>query len=438
MRFRGPKIALVATLSLCGCVHWQYGDPPPRAPESIDLNHPIVSFGSTDLSRLPTWGDGFRQSWASTVISEMESELGRYSAADSLDVEADSRQLAFTQFTPGDVGSYDRVARSLPPHYLSRFVLQADQHLQGISWFSSIMTGLTLGAWGFLPGFGVDVSTDCGWNVYGVASTQERHLLRDNSHYKKSVFGNAWWYFFSRRSALQTAYRETVLACLDDIGGETAREISRLEQANSALVEFDSVAERNKSPRGDTVQARPSGRFAGAIAATVSIDTDEGSGSGFYVSGDGLIVTNYHVVGESKYVTVLDGSHGEIPGRVLARDALRDLAIVKVGIEVGAVLALGARATVGDDVVAIGAPLGLQHTVTKGIVSATRMIDGEVSIVQTDASISPGSSGGPIVHIESGYVIGIATFKISQDSGEGLGFAVSAEEVREAFGAFLD
>ena len=90
---------------------------------------------------------------------------------------------------------------------------------------------------------------------------------------------------------------------------------------------------------------------------------------------------------------------------------------------------------VGTDVVAVGSPLGLQGTVTRGIVSAIRQVDG-VKLVQTDASINAGNSGGPLL-TEDGKVIGINTLKIREDGVESIGFAVASDEAKTAFSSFL-
>lgn len=91
----------------------------------------------------------------------------------------------------------------------------------------------------------------------------------------------------------------------------------------------------------------------------------------------------------------------------------------------------------GADVLAVGAPEGFSWTVSKGIVSAIRDAGG-LRIIQTDAPINRGNSGGPLILIESGRVIGVNTLKLRRDGAEGLGFAVSAQNVRAAFLRFLE
>src|SRR5262249_13061267 len=109
---------------------------------------------------------------------------------------------------------------------------------------------------------------------------------------------------------------------------------------------------------------------------------------------------------------------------------------VKVGVNGLPYAELGIEATVGDDVFAVGAPSGLEGTVTKGIVSQVREFEG-LKLIQTDAAISPGNSGGPLISAKSGRVIGINTWKIRKEQGEGLSFAVAVEELERAFGTLF-
>ena len=165
-----------------------------------------------------------------------------------------------------------------------------------------------------------------------------------------------------------------------------------------------------------------------ASAAVVSIETPGGRGSGFFVTPE-LVLTNAHVV-ESHSSVVLRMSDGTtMPGRVQRSAPEVDIAIVRVNqsrpaqqtMTMGTVK--GARP--GQEVIAIGSALGmLQNTVTRGIVSAVRNASG-VILIQTDAAINRGNSGGPLID-RSGRVIGITTLKIAGNS-ESLGFAVAID-----------
>jgi len=161
-----------------------------------------------------------------------------------------------------------------------------------------------------------------------------------------------------------------------------------------------------------------------ASAGVVSIETTATRGTGFFVTPD-LIVTNAHVVGGHSYLSVRLAGGKTIQGRVERTSVDLDLATIRASAprEATQILELGSLSNVraGQEVLAIGSPLGLQNTVTRGIVSAVRMVGG-VQLIQTDAAINPGNSGGPLLD-RDGRVIGITTLKMARGA-ESLGFAV--------------
>ncbi|MEL6494211.1 MAG: HhoA/HhoB/HtrA family serine endopeptidase [Cyanobacteria bacterium J06623_7] len=163
----------------------------------------------------------------------------------------------------------------------------------------------------------------------------------------------------------------------------------------------------------------------------------KGLGSGFVVSSDGLILTNAHVVEGSDKVTVTlkDGTTYE--GEVMGTDFFTDVAVIKIEAdELPAVtFADSDNLQPGEWAIAIGNPLGLDNTVTTGIVSATGrsssqvgVADKRVSFVQTDAAINPGNSGGPLLNAQ-GEVIGVNTAIIQ--NAQGLGFAIPVNTARD-------
>jgi S1-C subfamily serine protease len=162
-----------------------------------------------------------------------------------------------------------------------------------------------------------------------------------------------------------------------------------------------------------------------AAAAVVLIRASNSTGTGFFVTQD-LVLTNAHVVEGHSFVTVRLSSGQNIQGRVERSSADLDLAVVRATARPDAnqILQLGSAGTVrpGQEVIAIGSPLGLQNTVTRGIVSAVRTIGG-VDLIQTDAAINPGNSGGPLLD-RDGRVIGVTTLKMMRGA-ESLGFAVA-------------
>src|SRR5881397_166106 len=152
-------------------------------------------------------------------------------------------------------------------------------------------------------------------------------------------------------------------------------------------------------------------------------------GSGFVINPNGLIVTNNHVVDGATEIKVTLADGRELPGRVLGRDPKTDIALLKVDATGLLVIPLGdsSRLQVGEPVMAIGNPFGLEQTVTTGIVSATGRVIGEGpydDFIQTDASINPGNSGGPLIN-GRGQVVGINTAIVSRSGGSvGIGFAI--------------
>jgi serine protease Do len=154
-----------------------------------------------------------------------------------------------------------------------------------------------------------------------------------------------------------------------------------------------------------------------------------GLGSGFVITPDGTIVTNNHVVDGANQIKVTMSDGREFTAKVLGRDAKTDVALVKIEARDLPVVPLGdtAELQVGEPVMAIGNPFGLEQTVTTGIVSATGRVIGEGpydDFIQTDAAINPGNSGGPLINAR-GQAIGINTAIFSQNGGSvGVGFAI--------------
>jgi serine protease Do len=152
-------------------------------------------------------------------------------------------------------------------------------------------------------------------------------------------------------------------------------------------------------------------------------------GSGFIISPDGYVVTNNHVVADGAEIIVRLDRGSEHPARVVGTDPATDLALLKIEATGLPVLPLGNsdRLEVGEPVMAIGNPFGLDQTVTTGIVSAKERFIGSGpydDFIQTDASVNPGNSGGPLID-SRGAVVGINTAIFSRSGGSvGIGFAI--------------
>jgi serine protease Do len=160
-------------------------------------------------------------------------------------------------------------------------------------------------------------------------------------------------------------------------------------------------------------------------------------GSGFVISSDGYILTNNHVVDDANQIKIKLADGKEYDAKVVGRDPKTDLALLKAeGVSGLQSLQLGDSDSlkVGNWVVAIGSPFGLEQTVTAGIVSAKGRVIGSGpydNFIQTDASINPGNSGGPLLNTE-GEVIGINTAIFSQSGGNvGIGFAIPVNMAKE-------
>lgn len=150
-------------------------------------------------------------------------------------------------------------------------------------------------------------------------------------------------------------------------------------------------------------------------------------GSGFIISADGYVLTNYHVVKDAESITVILYDESEHEGTIVGRDAKTDIALVKIDSAKNfpvAPMGNSDALKVGDWVLAIGNPFGLKYTVTAGIVSAKGRDIGAGpydDFIQTDASINPGNSGGPLINMK-GEVVGINTAIVA--GGAGIGFAI--------------
>jgi len=174
--------------------------------------------------------------------------------------------------------------------------------------------------------------------------------------------------------------------------------------------------------------------------AVVQVRTPSGLGSGFFINEEGFLITNFHVIeGETQIsIEVYHQRNGQLERmtykqvRIVAMNKFADLALLRIEdkdapkfkyVQIGSADALA----VGERVFAIGSPLGLERTVTEGILSTkTRQLGGDLYL-QTTAQINPGNSGGPLFNL-NGEVVGVTNMKIT--SGEGLGFAIPSEMVK--------
>lgn len=174
-----------------------------------------------------------------------------------------------------------------------------------------------------------------------------------------------------------------------------------------------------------------SGIIEDSLKSVVTIRTDLSQGTGFLISNDGFIVTNAHVLSGAKEAYILDYEQTQYPTTLVGYNATYDIALLKIsGINNSLKLGNSNNIQIGEKVIAIGNPLGLQFSVSEGIVSALNR-EGEnkvSSYIQTDAALNPGNSGGPLIN-KQGEVIGINNFKVGD--GENLGFALESNSIKE-------
>lgn len=236
---------------------------------------------------------------------------------------------------------------------------------------------------------------------------------------------NTEGYFYKRNSNSETIIKECFRDAMDNLlNSDTFSQVvikqehfgNESSPKNSQVVSIKRIQPQKFNSRVDLVQA--------LIKSCVTVKCDNGFGSGFFVTNDGLIITNSHVVNQSKTISVVMENGIDMPAELIYEDQDFDLAIIRVKGRGFKPVSMGNSddARVGIEVTAIGTPRleELNQTVTKGILSGKRIFDGR-SFLQTDATINGGNSGGPLFN-EAGEVIGINTYKIR--GAEGLNLSI--------------
>jgi S1-C subfamily serine protease len=158
-----------------------------------------------------------------------------------------------------------------------------------------------------------------------------------------------------------------------------------------------------------------------------------GSGSGFYISSRGLLVTNYHVIDGGMFFKASDQEKRATPLQVVAMDSEADLALLYFARTSGPTLLLAENdlPAVGNRAYAIGSPRGLANSLSEGLISGHRELPGGLTLIQTTTPMSPGSSGGPLLD-ESGRVLGVTTLGLADS--QNLNFVVPVERIRRLLG----
>jgi serine protease Do len=228
------------------------------------------------------------------------------------------------------------------------------------------------------------------------------------------------------------------------------------ERVTPTVVAINTVREARAVPRGRGRQQVPPGmeefmrQFGGQAPQQPQQQEMRGEGSGFIVSADGYIITNNHVVADADRVNVTLSDRRSFSAKVIGRDSTTDVAVVKIDAKDLPTLPIGneENARIGDWVLAVGNPLGLDFTVTAGIISAKSRGGTEVQLpnagqlsvsdfIQTDAAINPGNSGGPLINLK-GEAIGLNS-AIASETGyySGYGFAIPITLVKQVADALI-
>ncbi len=263
------------------------------------------------------------------------------------------------------------------------------------------------------------------WETYDTQSRVVVHTKTTEGQYQTSgLEAMREGEFFSM------AYRDAVKGLLADPQFHaTVIASSVVETTGEDITEaLPKIALRPATPLGDALTSN----VTLTRAAVVTISHSAGSGSGFFVSENGYMLTNSHVVGTNRFVRVILATGRELVGEVMRRDLPRDVALIKTeGANYVALPMHSGDVNVGSDVTAIGSPLGeaLSGTVTRGIVSAYRTLKGK-RYIQSDVQVLPGSSGGPLLDKE-GRVVGITAAGLN---GARINFFIPIQEALGSLG----
>lgn len=212
----------------------------------------------------------------------------------------------------------------------------------------------------------------------------------------------------------------------NEIGGGTVRQLKRLFSIKDPLAnqsingQIALIPVNQETPELESL-------ISNIIPSVVKIQTNKGDATGFILTKDGLILTNRHVVSETDKAEVTFYDKTKLEAKVIRRDPKADIAVLSVSSLSTQLKPLpicyAKYPNLGESVIAVGNPLSLSNTITRGIVSGIRENENQ-TLIQTDASINPGNSGGPLLN-KYGEVVGIVNARMGGLGIQGLGFAVS-------------
>ena len=228
-------------------------------------------------------------------------------------------------------------------------------------------------------------------------------------------------------SNLQTLNREFEIK-----SQETQNTINQLSESLISLQESLTETRSNFEEQISSLKAKTSADFSDviedAVKAVVTIRTDKAQGTGFIITDDGYLVTNYHVIAGAVNAEALTSDQNSRQLTLIGSNPAMDVALLKIEGDYNSLIFDDSDdVRIGEKVIAIGNPLGLSFSVTEGIVSATgrRVIGSDGGYIQTDAALNSGNSGGPLINTD-GRVIGINNFKVR---GDNIGFALESNYI---------
>ena len=229
---------------------------------------------------------------------------------------------------------------------------------------------------------------------------------------------------FTQLNNQNTALSASINSLSEQLGLTTSELKSSIEGVESDLASTSESLAELSAVSGDF-----SGIIEDAVKGVVSVLTDDGQGSGVVYSDDGYIITNHHVIENADEISVLFSDGRTANAVFIGADTINDVALLKV--EMTGLYELDfdeSEVRIGEKVIAMGNPLGLSFSVTEGIVSAKGRVikEGTAGLIQIDAPVNPGNSGGPLLNTQ-GDVVGIVHAKLQ--GYEGLGFAIPSKVV---------
>ena len=221
---------------------------------------------------------------------------------------------------------------------------------------------------------------------------------------------------------------------IDDVMEDGFTEFVSSEQVSALLLDKSEV-EQEESMKELKI-SKPSSfasKLSEGIKSTLTIKSKDGFGSGFIISSDGYIITNYHVVSDTNDLKVVLNDQSEHDVEIVRVSKIYDLALLKIDAKdlIPYKINTSKEIEIASEIYAVGTPSAedLSQTVSKGIVSGVRTID-DTKLIQTDASINSGNSGGPLVN-KKGEVVGVVSSKLKGFGVEGVAFGIPAYEILE-------